>query len=514
MTNTLFHQQILTPLLSHFAQHAANDAFLIAGKTYSYLTLHQRVSAIRNRLHPHTGRPAPLAIILDDHIDTYASILALWFEGLAYIPLHPLQPASRNLNILQQTNTHTLLCTSTSSDLATQAKQRGIETIQTTSLPPADKPTTTIAPANDTDLAYILFTSGSTGTPKGVCITRGNLAAFINSFWQTGITIQPNDRCLQAFDLTFDVSIQTFLTALLSGACVCTIPYGQIKYLYAAQLIMEQHISCASMAPSMLTYLKPYFAQLDAKSLKTCILTAEACPIDLLEQWSQCATNANLYDFYGPTEATIYCTYYQHLRNHPNPSANGICSIGKPLANVQAIIIDENLQPLPQGQKGELCVAGPQITPGYWNNPEKNSTAFLTLTANNTATTYYRTGDLCLQNPDGNLLYFGRIDQQAKIQGYRVELGEIEFQAHQHLAGQHRTAAIAYTDSLHITQIALFIEASDTDTDALTAHLKNTLPPYMIPSRIICLEYFPLNRSEKIDRNALKQMLTAPNPDA
>ena len=514
MNPTTFQQQILDPLLRHFDQNADSDAFFIGGKAYSYRTLLARITAIRTRLHSRNDNSNLLAIILDDHIDTYASILALWFEGLAYVPLHPLQPASRNLNILQQTNTQTLLCTSTGTDLTTQAQQIGINIIQTTTLADPTTPDTTILPADDNSLAYVLFTSGSTGTPKGVCLTRDNLASFVDSFWKTGISIQPNDRCLQAFDLTFDVSIQTFLTALLSGACVCTIPYGQIKYLYAAQLIMEQHISCASMAPSMLTYLKPYFSQLDAQSLKTCILTAEACPIDLLQQWGQCASNADLYDFYGPTEATIYCTYYKYNRNTANPSANGICSIGKPLANIQTLIINEEGQPLPQGEKGELCVAGRQVTPGYWNNPEKNSTSFLSIEHNGTKQTYYRTGDLCQQDPDGNLLYFGRIDQQAKIQGYRVELGEIEYQARQHFAGQNRTAAIAYTDNRGITEIALFVETPSTDTTSLTNHLKNTLPPYMIPSRIICLPNFPLNRSEKIDRTALKLIVTTQNADS
>ena len=495
-----FENTILIPLLHNLGDGADRQAFFINGIGYSYQRLAERVSTIRKCLQGTQSKIFALAI--NDHIDTYASILALWMEGRAYVPLHPLQPVSRNLDIIEQTQAPCLLHTSPDSPLTKSSAEKGLQTINTTQLPNTDSPVTGWAAVPDDQLAYILFTSGSTGTPKGVCITRGNIAAFIDSFWKTGVTIDSTDRCLQAFDLTFDVSIQAFLTALLRGACVFTIPYGQVKYLYAASLIMEQRITFAAMAPSMLTYLKPYFDQLQADSLKTTILTAEACPIDLAHDWFSCAKNTEIYDFYGPTEATVYCTSYHLSRHGENLSANGVVAIGKPLANVTAILIDDNGNPVPQGEKGELCIAGAQVTPGYWNNPQKNAAAFFHPTTDPN-TRYYHTGDLCQFTPSGDLLYYGRIDHQAKIQGYRVELGEIEYHARNYYDNQFRTVASAFQNKRGLTEIALFVETATQDPAPLSKYLEEHLPHYMIPSRIVFVEAFPLNNSEKIDRPRL-----------
>ena len=500
-----FEKNILIPLLHSINSGADNQAFFISGKAYTYRQLAERVSAIRQFVQDSNATIFALAV--NDNLDTYASILALWLEGRAYVPLHPLQPVSRNMEIIQQTQTTCLLHTSPSSTLTESAAEHGVETIHTQQLPNVhDMNTEWVETPNDS-LAYILFTSGSTGIPKGVCITRENIAAFIDSFWKTGVTISPTDRCLQAFDLTFDVSIQAFLTALLHGACVYTIPYGQVKYLYAASLIMEHHITFAAMAPSMLTYLRPYFDQLQADSLTTTILTAEACPIDLVQDWFTCAKNTEIYDFYGPTEATVYCTYYHLTRQSQNLSANGIVAIGKPLANVTAILIDEDEIPVPPGEKGELCIAGSQVTPGYWNNPQKNSSAFFLYPSQGQSSRFYHTGDLCQLTASGDILYYGRIDQQAKIQGYRVELGGIEYHARTFYHNQFRTVASAFQNDRGLTEIALFVESETDDSSKLSHYLEEHVPHYMIPSRIIFVPVFPLNNSEKIDRQKLISLL-------
>lgn len=500
-----FEKNILAPLFHQFDIEAEHDAFFIDGHAYTYRQLAERTSAIRHFVH--SREDTIFALAINDDIDTYAAILALWMEGRAYVPLHPLQPVARNMDIILQTQANCILHSSPSSALTKQAANQQLETIHTQQLTHAGNGLTKWVDTPDDSLAYILFTSGSTGIPKGVCITRGNIASFIDSFWKTGISINPCDRCLQAFDLTFDVSIQAFLTALLRGACAYTIPYGQVKYLYAASLIMEHHITFAAMAPSMLTYLRPYFDQLQADSLTTTILTAEACPIDLVHDWFSCAKNTEIYDFYGPTEATVYCTYYHLARKGDNLSANGVVAIGKPLANVTAIIIDEKGNEVLPGEKGELCIAGSQVTPGYWKNPQKNASSFFTRTNQDITTRFYHTGDLCQLTPSGDILYYGRIDQQAKIQGYRVELGEIEFHARNFYQNQYRTVASAFQNDRGLTEIALFIEAETKDSSQLSHYLEEHVPHYMIPSRFKYVPVFPLNNSEKIDRPKLLTLL-------
>ena len=474
---------ILTPVREAIRNHAERHAFYIDGAYYTYRQFAERVSAIRSVIRSAEKNEQIWGLSLHDDLNTYASIFALWMEGKAYVPLHPSWPEERIASIKEQVGCTNVL--------------DACDALYTGDL------LDDWAEASEDDLAYILFTSGSTGVPKGVQLTRRNIAAFMDSFWKTGIDITPDDRCMQVFDLTFDVSVQSYLVALTRGACVYTVPYGQVKYLYAASLIQEQGITFGAMAPSMLTYLRPYFEEFDASSMKACILTAEACPVDLMEAWYGCAKNTEIYDFYGPTEATIYCTYYKLTRGGENLSLNGIISIGKPLANVQAIIIREDGSLVEGQEKGELCVAGDQVTPGYWKNEEKNSCSFFV----RDGVRYYHTGDLCYWHESGNIMYSGRIDQQAKIQGFRVELGEIEHHARTFYQNERRVIAIAFQNDKNLTEIALFVEAEQEDTKPLVEYLRSKMPHYMIPTRFIYVPSFPLNKSEKIDRNELKSQL-------
>ena len=464
----LFQDLVLDPILHSLEKFASRDAFLISGVHYTYQQFGEAIKAKREEYK--NVKDSICALEIRDDLNTYASIVALWLEGKAYVPINPNHPADRNRMIIDQVSSFN----GSYSD----------------------------------PLAYVLFTSGSTGTPKGVAISRKNVGAFMDSFWKTGITVNEEERCLQCFDLTFDVSVQSFLAALTKGACVCTVPYGQVKYLHVASLIHENHITFGAMAPSMLVYLRPYFDELDASSLKTCILTAEACPADLIEDWQKCAVNADVYDFYGPTEATVYCTYYRCPRSSRVLSANGIVSIGQPLANVEAVILNEDGKIVNDpNEKGELCVAGDQVTQGYWNNPEKNKQSFSVIDMGERKTRFYHTGDLCYRDSSGNLLYLGRIDQQAKIQGFRVELSEIEYHVRTFYDNASRAVCVSFLNNQGIGELALFVEREECSPDALLEYLRGKLPAYMIPSRILFVNDFPLNSNDKIDRNQLKSML-------
>lgn len=495
-----FAEEIIRPFAESITTCADRNAFCIDEKFYTYRELAEQVSKIRLAIHSAKFHHKEVGLVVNDDIETYASIWALWLEGLCYVPLHPGWPIERCMDIVGQVKIDLILDSSNG-----QSRYAGRGTyaiINTNQLQYTEDCLAPNVNVSDEELAYILFTSGSTGKPKGVQLTRGNVAAFMDSFWKTGIEITSEDRCLQCFDLTFDVSVQGYLVPLLKGACCYTVPHGQVKYMYVSGLIEDHQITFGAMAPSMLRYLMPYFDELDATSLRYCILTAEACPLDLMEAWYKCATNTEIYDFYGPTEATIYCSYYKLTKGGKNKSLNGIISVGQPFANVTAKILDEAGNELPRGEKGELCVAGPQVTKGYWENPEKNASSFFF----KDGVRYYHTGDLCYQDVDGDIMYSGRLDHQAKIQGFRVELGEIEFHAREYLKTMN-AVCVAFDNDQHLTEIAMFIESEEIDTTALLEYMSAKMPHYMIPKRIVFVPVFPLNGNDKIDKNKLKELL-------
>jgi amino acid adenylation domain-containing protein len=469
------------------------NAFCINEQFYTYEVLAQHISKIRKALQKLTIGNGNIGIVANDDIETYASIYAIWLEGLAYVPLHPLQPVERNQEIIAQAEIKIVL----SSDNTIPFSD--VTTIETNLLTFDDY----LLDIKETDteaIAYILFTSGSTGKPKGVLITYGNVSAFVQSFWNLGYCMDETDRVLQPFDLTFDLSVMSYLISALRGACVYTVPPDQIKYSYIAELLEEHELTVALMVPSTIRYLRPYFDELDLPALKYSLFCGEALPLDLTEEWSHCIPNAFIDNVYGPTEDTIFCSRYRFNRSGTNKSHNGALCIGKSMTNGEMIIVDENKNPVDTNVQGELCLAGKQLTPGYWNNPVKNKEAFF----NHNNTRFYLTGDVCYQDEEGDILYCGRVDSQVKVQGFRIELGEIEFHAKKFLA-EPNAVCVAFENASGNTEIALFVETSECDSQTLTDYLQSKLPLYMIPTKIVNCAKFPLNANGKTDKNELKK---------
>jgi D-alanine--poly(phosphoribitol) ligase subunit 1 len=498
--NNTFQSQIIDPLLFMINRFSMKNAFCINDIFYTYKQLGEFISKIRlaiKELHPDNIH---IGLVANDDMETYASIFALWLEGKAYIPLHPNQPLDRCEEIIKQINIITLLDSSETSVFLNQ------KVINTHSLSYEGDFLVNNVPIDNDSLAYVLFTSGSTGIPKGVTISRKNVGAFMDSFWDCGIGITQEDKCLQCFDLTFDVSVQCFLVPLTKGACVYTIPHDQIKYSYVYGLLEDQHLTFGAMAPSMLRYLKPYFGEINLPDMKYCILTGEASPVDLVQQWKKCIPKADIYNFYGPTETTIYCTYYKINRTGEIKTLNGMLSIGKPMKNVKSIVIDENRNILSKGEKGELCVCGDQVSSGYWNSPENNTVAFFEKEYDDIMQRFYHTGDLCYYDNEESLMLYGRLDSQAKIQGYRVELGEIEYHARENLEGNN-AVVITFTNYIGNTELALFIEGEKINTASLINYVKTKIPSYMIPTKTIVEREFPLNSNGKVDKRKLKEKL-------
>jgi acyl-CoA synthetase (AMP-forming)/AMP-acid ligase II len=271
---------------------------------------------------------------------------------------------------------------------------------------------------------------------------------------------------------------------------------------------MDEHqLTIALMVPSMLNFLRPYFNEIDCPKMRYSLFCGEALHLDILEEWAACVPNARIDNVYGPTENTIFCTYYTYNRTGNNPHQNGILTIGKSMCNSTCTVMNESDQPAAANIVGELCLAGEQLTPGYLNNPELNANAFFSANTSESSTRYYRSGDLCFVGDDGQLMYVGRKDTQVKIQGFRVELSEVEFQAKKALGDKSQTVAFTRENAQGINEIFLVIEQDTIDESAIKETLKSKLASYMIPKRVFALGSFPLNVNGKIDRKQIKQLL-------
>ena len=480
-------------------KHFERNAFCINDKFYSYYDLAKSISKIRIAIQNNTDdSDKNIGIVANDDLDTYAAIIAVWFQGKAFIPLSVETPKSRNETIIDQTGIITII------DTSEEPIFTGKTIIGPPKLPEADIDLTpdTIP---DEGIGIILFTSGTTGIPKGAPVTYTGIDAFMEDFWKTGFDIDENDRCLQMFEITFDYAILSFLPPLLKGACVYTVPKNVTKFSYVYQLLEDHKLTTIGVVPSFLLYLRPYFDEIDLPDLKNCMMGGEALHEDLAKEWSKCIPNAKIFNAYGVTEDTIMCTYYVFNRNGNNKSHNGILAIGKSMAQSLIVIIDENKNILPPGEKGELCLGGPQLTPGYWNDEEKNRKAFTYIDYKGELTRFYKTGDLCFMDEDGDIFYLGRIDFQAKIQGFRVELSEVEFHA-QKILEKTNVAAVAFQTNIGSTELGLVIESEKFDTKELLKQMKIKVEGYMIPSQIRFVDEFPLNINGKIDRKKLVKL--------
>ena len=226
--------------------------------------------------------------------------------------------------------------------------------------------------------------------------------------------------------------------------------------------------------------------------------------MNLLDEFRPCIPNATVINLYGPTEATIYCTSYvipaKGAKHH-----NGMAAIGKPFPGMDYMIASPSGKQLPAGETGELWIAGPQLMRGYWRAPEKTAGCFVTTPFGKL---YYRTGDLCQADADGDIIYCGRKDTQVKIQGFRIELGEIEY----HVKAFYKHGCNAVVLPVYATdgscELHLAVEKEAEDTESLERYMQSHLPPYMLPRRIHFIPCFPQNNSNKIDRNQLLKYIT------
>lgn len=470
------------------------DALCVDDRFISYPDLDKRIAAMANHLTESGLQKPVIGIVIDDHFDTYAAILAVWHIGGTYVPLHPAYPVERLTEIAEIAEISAVIVPG---DKAFFADRFPVRQILSSGLQDQDLVADPVEMDNE-DLAYILFTSGSTGKPKGVAIKAGNVRSFLKHNQTLGFEFSPGDRFLQMFDLTFDLSVVSYLLPFLTGGTLYHVSLKSVKYMEIYRLLEEYDINYAILVPSVLALLRPYFDDIDLPALRHVGLSGEAVPVNLTKEWMDCCPNAVFYNFYGPTEATIFCTNYIIPRNNFG-SMNGIISIGIPTLESEAKVADDEMKPVIPGLKGELLIGGKQVTPGYVKNPEANAKSFAEVEGKY----FYRTGDIVICGTDGLYYYLGRKDHQVKIQGYRIELSEVEFQASGLLGFQ--SAAVVVEEERVGSSISLFVKAQAIPDEKIRSILKTKLPDYMIPARFHFLDEFPLNNNGKLDRKTLQQ---------
>ncbi len=484
----------LDSLYNTFQENSERNFLCDDEEYYTYGQLLERIACIRTYIRENiTEEKITVGLIANTDINTYAAIFALWFEGKAYVPLLPTAPVDRNTTVVKEAHlTHILGSNGFDQNLpATIVATKELNEATINGGPRIKE---------ESRIAYILFTSGTTGLPKGVPITIGNLSSFIYAMIDIGHMITNEDRVLQMFELTFDFSVVSYVLPSFGGACIYTIPAGEVKFNYALDLIEEHELTILFMVPSVITYLQTYFEEIDQPQVRLCSFCGEALTLDITNRWQKCIPNARIINFYGPTEDTVFCSFYVvNAENQKN--INGVISVGKAMKDGEIIVLNENNEIAKPNERGELCLSGPQLSPGYWENPEKNAESFFELNGKR----FYRTGDLCFFDEDGDIMYVGRIDFQAKIQGFRVELSEIEHYATEFFGIEPLSLCVAFTNKMGNTEIGLAIQGTEFDTAPVIDYIKEKLPLYEVPTKIMFFNPFPLNINGKLDRKKIAE---------
>jgi D-alanine--poly(phosphoribitol) ligase subunit 1 len=284
---------------------------------------------------------------------------------------------------------------------------------------------------------------------------------------------------------------------LMVGACCYILPESGIKPLKIIEYLQKHKITALSMVPSVLKFIERYMGEIVLSDLRYSFFSGDSLYYHHAVKWSRCVPNAVIHNFYGPTETTIVCTRYlfDPLRSEKE-SVNGIVPLGKPFPGMEFIIVDENNHEI---IKGELCFTGKQVITGYLNG--KNEEKFF----DHYNKRYYKTGDIVSLNEQGDLVFYGRTDDQVKINGYRVELSEIEHEI-QNITNS-KCVVLVEKDKDQNTLLISFIESENGNDQDLRNALSKVLPEYMIPRKFIFLEEFPLNLNGKIDKKKIHSFL-------
>lgn len=503
----------------------ARPALQAGGQTVSYAQLKAQAAALAatlRELSPAT-EPRLTAVFGFRSVTTFAGVLAALLRGHGYVPLNSTFPIERTKGMLDRSGCRELIVDRACSRQLPSLLEGAIHPLLVL-LPEHDdvsdlrashpthrfvsgaellgSETWSPCPAYLDDVAYLLFTSGSTGQPKGVMVANRNVAHYVN-YVSRRYAITEQDRLSQNFDLTFDLSAHDMFVAWSNGACLCC--PSQQELIKPGRFVVASNLSVWFSVPSTAVFMKR-FGELKPgqyPSLRLSLFCGEALPAEVVKSWRVAAPNSVIENIYGPTELTIACTAYRwDDERSPAECELGVVPIGEPFQGMEALVADENLQEVAAGSEGELLMTGPQVALGYWQDEEKTARVFVAPPGRRTV--YYRTGDRVRRPLPGRpMTYLGRMDNQIKIMGHRVELGEIEAAARRESEVDGVVAVGWPLNAGGADGIELFLEADSLDQAQLQARLAACLPAYMVPRRIHLLPRLPLNPNGKYDRKQL-----------
>ncbi|WP_394211426.1 amino acid adenylation domain-containing protein [Enterovibrio calviensis] len=441
-----------------------------------------------------------VAISLPRSIDLIVGIHAITRAGGAYVPLDSSYPEERLRYILDTANVELLLTDaifstridndSTDTDTIRIVDIASIDTMHLPTYPPTVN-------WHPSQALYVIFTSGSTGLPKGVVNTQGALQNRLG-WMQEAYALDADDCVLQKTPFSFDVSVWEFFWPLMVGARLAVAePESHRQPALLHNIIRDQNVTTLHFVPSMLHAFLSETAVSECESLSRIICSGEALPAELagevLTQLPQC----ELHNLYGPTEAAIDVSHWQCEL----PMSQRV-PIGHPIANTQLYVLDDALNVLPVGVPGELYLAGDGLAREYLGRADLTAERFIPNPWGETGSRLYRTGDQVVRHADGRLDYLGRLDNQVKIRGLRIELEEIETVINA-LDDVSETAVIAH-DAQTGTQLVAYVVSQLSLSDVtLAEQASKHLPEYMVPTIWISLDAMPLSPNGKRDRNAL-----------
>jgi amino acid adenylation domain-containing protein len=493
--------ETLHGLFETHARRSPDRVALCCGvRQFTYGELDRRASAVARYLRSQgLQSEQPVTVCLDRSAELVIALLGVLKAGGVYVPLDPYQPIERLAYLVEDAQAPLVL---TQQRWVERLPQTNAKVLLLDQIALGDDDFSPVpAPwrVEPQQLAYIIYTSGSTGRPKGAMIEHRGVVNFLRGFSRE-LQIEADSRVLHFFSPSSDGSISDIFSALANGACLVVAEHAPLAELdHLAALIRTEHVTVATLTPSMLAALPAE----ELPALQTVCSVGETLAPQLAARWS---AGRRLMNGYGLTETSIGACL-----GLLDGAASHHSVIGQPLEGVQVYILDEHLEPLPAGAPGEICIGGVQVGRGYWNRPELTAARFVADPCGEAPQRLYRTGDLGRQRADGQIEYLGRLDEQIKVRGYRVEPGEIVLALQQH-SRVEQAAVVLREDRPGEPRLVAYVVPSANGTadrtspqwvPALLSHLRSRLPAHMVPAAIVLLDDLPRLVQGKLDRRAL-----------